>query len=227
MYKEVKIVMLPSEETGIKIGDITKPNKDYFESNPLLGNDLGLAIREFKANKSYTTQHLYITSDDEIKEGDWILLKSIGKGQIGKYSFDKEYQTHDLTTLSNVHYPYKTKEYFVKVIASTDKSLNLPSLSDEFLKEFIETYNKKLSVVAKVQYDEGVVGKDWEDRVPTDEIYCWPATGEYDELEIKIYLHIKESWNKEEVEALLFKLHKQKTISTHFDIYEWTKQNLK
>ena len=65
---------------------------------------------------------LHFVDDSEIKEGDWIynseteeIIQCIGKGSLRNWK---------------------------KILASTDKSLKLPSPSEQFIRKFLESYNK-------------------------------------------------------------------------------------
>jgi hypothetical protein len=99
--------------------------------------------RNLEISEDETYQHLYITSDEEIKEGDWYynnvrneILQCVNKLEL-----------ESLKAFPN---------YAKKIIATTDKSLllpvisfknwngktrNLPSPSDGFIKKFIEKWN--------------------------------------------------------------------------------------
>ena len=80
-------------------------------------------------HNGFCPQHIYITSDEEIKEGDWV-IKVItlykGGGSVEKYSFiDKLFE--DIT--------------FKKIILTTDKDLikdGVQPIDDEFLEWFVK-----------------------------------------------------------------------------------------
>jgi hypothetical protein len=75
-------------------------------------------------------QHIYITSDEEIKEGDWVIkISSLykGGGITQKYSFI-DAQFEDII--------------FKKIILTTDKSLDcVQPIDDEFLEWFVKNPN--------------------------------------------------------------------------------------
>jgi len=97
-------------------------NTEVQREHPLTG------FTEYQAN-CIVPQHLYILSDDEIKETDWkynVVNKSITK-QDGGFSYESD----------------------KKIIATTDSSLNLPLISSvdpkvffSFIHYFISEYNK-------------------------------------------------------------------------------------
>lgn len=81
----------------------------------------------------YQNQHLYILSDEEIKKGDWFIANNAPRLCL---KIDKD----------NTNYPYVTKQgkdvvnhsrHWNRVIlASTDKSLALPELEQDFIKKY-------------------------------------------------------------------------------------------
>lgn len=115
MFKKCKVVMLPTEKvTQIYIartGGLGYYNKPTTYTVPGQG------------------QHLYILSDEEIKEGDWT------------YSFQLAIFKNAFGPLGSVIGSDKfIKEELgaKKVIASTDSSLELPRPSDSFIKKYCE-----------------------------------------------------------------------------------------
>jgi len=129
MKKKVKAVMLPTEDkkTNLIFNDA---NHLCYQSNKSFKND----------RKSRKRFHIYITSDDKIKEGDWYY-----------HSIAKEIRQWD-TSLEFIAY-----EICSKVIATSDESLkikdfpelinsatrSLPNVSQSFLKEFVKSGGKK------------------------------------------------------------------------------------
>lgn len=116
-YVKSKIVMLPTKD-GSKIGKVKQPinhliyNKDYINSE-LVEN-----------------QHLHFLSNEEIKEGDWLLAdgyNNMHPKHLGIAKADKE-------QLRAILQGFTAK----KIIATTDESLNLPRPSNEFLKKYCE-----------------------------------------------------------------------------------------
>ena len=82
-------------------------------------------------NPNWKPQNIYITSDEEIKEGDWVLsfLDDEGYGQAFKIE-----KTH-------FNCGFNFKEDFKKVILTTDKDLisdGVQAIDDEFLEWFVK-----------------------------------------------------------------------------------------
>jgi len=110
--------------------------------------------------------HLYITNDEEIKEGDWVLSKHHIEGKI----------------LSNKLIIYKANKNFIlnyyvrdtkihqKIIASTDKLVIEENCNNfilqpsfQFVKKYISEYNKKNIITeALISYDEYNRSTTWE-----------------------------------------------------------------
>ena len=106
MKKKVKVIMLPTnDKTKLFIGKVSKQLQD-------------LAI----ADKDDTTlnQHLYLVSNDEIKEGDYFIDYEEAIGRVVK--------DHITGFIENIQYP--------KIMVSTNSSLNLTLIPDSFIKEY-------------------------------------------------------------------------------------------
>jgi hypothetical protein len=114
--KKAQIIMLPST-TLAEVGDYIIAKHEHDDS-------LHCGIkRQNPFNMLSEEQHLYITTDDKIKEGDWCLffwdgMKDGELGQIGS----------------------EPQRYFPENghIATTDESLNLAKPSQAFIKKYCE-----------------------------------------------------------------------------------------
>lgn len=144
--KKHKVVMLPTEKASIRT--IMK----YIEKMPLHDNLLDKNVGSLILNKNlaitsknkyWTPQHLYILSDEEIKEGDWFFhCKRILKAEKAKMENYITFNNNSNVAANNCK----------KVIATTDTSIilperfpsftNLPQPSNSFIQKFIEEYNK-------------------------------------------------------------------------------------
>lgn len=177
MKKKCRVVMLPTNQEA----PIYKvPNRDIL----FLSNDID--------NTKYTHHyHLYILSDDEIKEGDWFIANQgvhqcleIVKGDY-PYKIANQYNNEEIQ--------YQSKYWSGnKIIATTNSSLNLPRPSNEFIQKFCEK-----SGIWEVMVEYILSGKEYVDDQD--------AYG-YDDYKLKVapdntisIYPIKESWNREEV----------------------------
>lgn len=92
-------------------------------------------------------QHLYITSDEEIKEGEYFLTNQNDYWKIQKcqkicddgmiMSFEEEIAMFQEDT----YFVFKP-ELCKKILTTTDKFLGLPQPSQQFIEKFIEEHNK-------------------------------------------------------------------------------------
>ena len=116
------VVMLPTNEKAAPIlSYLDDKHLQYFP------NDCW-------SNKDLTKRHLYLISDEEIKEGDWYIIYDAYNNidSIKKADYNK---TNEFSLK-----PYS--DYCKRITSSTNKSLGLPSPSDSFIKKFIERYNE-------------------------------------------------------------------------------------
>ncbi len=182
MKKKCKVVMLPTE-INTNIGLLRAERLGYI---PDMHNN---GDWEF-VNTNWKRQHLYITSDDEIKEGDWFIYGN------------KVIKSDDNSLLSN--------KLCQKIIATTDKSLliksevynyskrkyNLPQIP----KAFIEEYCKVGGInEVMVEYTNPSIisykGQNGAHKIPSK-----PKTNSINEI---LIYPIKNSWNREEVEEIV------------------------
>lgn len=225
--KKAKVIMLPTEDKSIiyytKIGGI----KQHFYTQKL-----GLKAPE-------GNQHLYIITDDEIKEGDWVI--SLQDKDIWRAK-------SNLDVLNKLA---EARGDWFKLIATTDRSLliwkdindkergktYLPQPSQSFIEEYC----------AKGGIDEVMVeytGTQWYNKRFGGTWQPFPdeqATIKRNIVKInsnnEITIHpIKSSWTKDEVEHLILEIVKdisygKNELILHYsgdfkDAKKWIKQNL-
>ena len=169
--------------------------------------------------------HLYVLSNDEIKEGDYCYSYKMNK--IVK-------STCDVSREAN-----KNIGFWEKVIATTDKSLSqtnrteIPQPSQQFIQKYIEEYNKgntitdvlvEYELISNEEYFLNTINPD--ENVPyfDENLKINPKDNT---ITIK---KVKDSYTREEVEklcknAIEFGWVKGDTISKE-DIPNWIKENL-
>jgi hypothetical protein len=172
-FKRAKVIMLPTSEKP-KLGNLLLRHlwKDdpkleckslwQYKETITIENVVQYTVLNstFRDSVSlFKPQHLYIISDDEIKDEDWI---SDGKIVLQSYSNIQEIVGSQLYL-------------FKKIIATTDPSLNLPKPTDNFLQIYAEYYNKNKTItdvlVESFSNFEGIYkGKD---AFPEDNISWW------------------------------------------------------
>jgi len=135
MKKLVKVHMLPTADTSVICKSIA-----------------GLHYTESMISKvpDYINQHLYFTSDEEIKEGDWLLSIFNGKVQYLDKCTEVD-KTIDLAYNGKL-IKWTSSKHCRKIVATTDKSLTIidytKSLDQKVIylpqipQQFIEDYCK-------------------------------------------------------------------------------------
>lgn len=171
-------------------------------------------------SKKINPHDLYIVSDEEIKEGDWVL----------NISSNEFYQCNDISKSNQ----YKHNK---KIIATTDTSLTiledigdnsgfgveveLPQPSQEFIEKYIKEYNKGniiLNILVQMTYD--IQKEDDGFDIGQRRVNYRVKINSKDNT---ITIHpIKDSWNREEV----IKLCKQAYSDGASDLYN-TSRNRK
>lgn len=134
-----QVVMLPTNEKA--------PIAQWKRGNKYLSLTTNTRNLEISDDEEY--RHLHITSDEEIKEGDWCYDKipdDEGKLIDSIYKKRKGLQYIDTSTER-------------KIVASTDKSHSLPLIPDNFIKEFIEKYNEGNQITEVMVEYEGKSGR--------------------------------------------------------------------
>ena len=200
-YQEAEIVMLAT-----KYGKITLYDYDNLKTLSLAqGNHKG-------TENTIIPQHLYIVSNEEIKEGDWyVIVQDSKKG----YQVATKPASKEEVSLQN-------KFNCKKIIATTDLSLNkyplnttdknfkdfitLPKPSDSFIKNYIEEYNKG-NVITKVlvEYEEyrSMLGLDIDDNTKINYSEPWYELKVDSNNTITIKRLELELYTREEVKILI------------------------
>lgn len=148
-FKKCPVVMLPTNEKAII--NLNEYRKDV----PTLNHSKEISNYETNPyqlirDRGYQPQHLYILSDEEIKEGDWCYHS--GRGII--------------TQWFNRPGSYKEKDALRKIIATTDNSLGLPQPSQSFIEKYVEEYNKgniitEVMVEYEIKSNAGLGHNEW------------------------------------------------------------------
>lgn len=114
-----KVVMLPakSKVNGMLVKDISEQDKI-----------LSIKHNWSHEHEDYIGQHLYVTSDEVIKECDLVLMP--------------DNTIHKMSPSDMIDYLDSQSKATKKIIATTDKSIGLPEPSKEFLDVYIKAYNE-------------------------------------------------------------------------------------
>ena len=188
-------------------------------------------------------QHIYITYNEEIKEGDWFLTNQNGHWELQKcqkicddgiiMSFEEEIAMYQ----ENTYFVFKPKSC-KKIIATTDTSLkthhfnkgvfkdleySLPQLSQEFIEAYVKAYNEGHPITeVEVEYVK-IPNSVFISEI--DAPYIQPKVNSNNTININF---IKDSWNKEEVKQLCklaFKYHCDNSRTTSLPD-KWFEENI-
>jgi len=143
-----------------------------------LGNNENFVIANFEQssirskNDSYTNQHIYITSDKEIKEGDWLFanqgVNKIVEIKEGNYPYGSINNKGDKI--------FNSKHWKSKIILTTDQSLDgVQAIDDEFLEWFVKNPScESVEVRYEVLRPFQSVDKGYKIHLPDNEVLGEP-----------------------------------------------------
>ena len=191
--RQCQVVMLPvnvSKRYNCTEGLIVKCIKSW---TPI--GETPKEINKLSVSKNWSTgvldhyepQHLYFTSDEEIKEGDWILDTRTGR------------IAQNINTCIK-----KFNDAIKKIIASTDTSLGLPQPSTAFIEKYISECNKG-NIIERVMVEYLKIHVGWEPDYSFEdegiegskETYQFiPKVSKDNTITIS---KVKDNWNRNEV----------------------------
>ena len=240
--KKAKVVMLPTNEKVIntkeyqlllsaslfwtsKIEIERYTEGWFFLNNSSAPNSCAITIPNVELFKH---QHLYIISDDEIKEGDWCYDKRPDEnGDL----VDIVYQ------VKNIEFELRTSTE-KKIIATTDSSLwrpshkyasdviLLPQPSQQFIQKYIEEYNKGNVITdVLVEYQTKL---EWTyshsgNRIQEESNPFLKINHKDNTITIK---KVKDNYSREEVENLIYSAMKDRCYTTVAEWKKWIEENL-
>lgn len=218
--KTFQIVMLATDKA--EKGCLLKANVN----NLLSLNNTYLTQSYLKNELRCNSFQLYITSDEEIKEGNWVLLPN---GIIKKMSHSDILDYLDSES-------FATK----KVIATTDPSLGLPSLPESFIQAYIKAYNEGnpiTEVALEMEKDECITCEchSYRDCISYSlpkEIKC--GRFEYFKLKTRedntVIVHQSKSYSREELISIVKEAVRQSRIAysslDKIGIDKWIEENI-
>ena len=178
-----KVIMLPTKQSNIvkvhEYNSLHLLKGDEHPNNTIL--NLGIP------------QHLYFTTDDEIKEGDWYIDDCNLIRQA--VTSDKDY--------------WDRRPTYKKIVATTDKSLGLPEPSQAFMEKYVELGGIEEVDIEYESYIKGQCNCQCHDdgTVMLHMVACCHPTIIYQPVKnsnniITIY-SVKDSWSREEMFQLM------------------------
>ena len=218
-FKRAKVVMLPTKQE-------TKYLMVYSDVEKIKGK---LILNGLKNDEYKEYQHLYIISDDEIKEGDWLVegipsLFPFAVIKVTKEDYDRCRENWQYGSCRKIIATTDETLYLTFNNGKTDLKFVLPKPSDSFIFKYIEEYNKGnqiTDVLVEYKWNGGRAG-DYE---------MIPKIDSDNTITIK---KVKDSYSREEVIEILGKMRDYckygwKGDSLHrvfYDYNNWIKENL-
>lgn len=216
MLKKCKIIMLESkDDSPTSVPFVRMPQK-----NKLVIHAAGGEFRRY-LSLGFKPQHLYILSDEEIKDG--LILHN--SNEIGKVISTTDNHVVALFPISGevTCQKYNCK----KIIATTDKSLAMlvsdpiigkaptyfPEPSKSFIDVFVKEYNKgNIITEVMVEYEDYWIGV-----CHSLDVAYRPKVSKDNTITIK---KLKDSWTREEVKILFDRYNE---FIAHHEPEEWNK----
>lgn len=246
-FKSCGVVMLPTEEEA-QYGNLVL-RKD---SNKLIKRDFSYYGKErqehpydyIKDSVWYKTQHLYITSDEEIKKGDWFLTDN-RNNDIENRGLPK-WELKQCTSIfnkwigaNNTEDEGYNPEWSRKILATTDKLINpldrklqkdwyLPQISQPFIPHYISEYNKG-NKIEKVEVEYQNIRRNSSKSNPLNEVKIIECLLVNLDNTINIKSIEEKLWNREEIKQL-FRNFRSDVLPfgqiSDYTLNEWLSQNL-
>ncbi len=119
---------------------------------------------EFINNDTHQNQNIYITSDEDIKEGDWVVTPNKTIMLVTtKYTTESSFMIGNSKHKGSPYYI----EFCRKIILTTDQSLDgVQAIDDEFLEWFVK--NPSREYVNFISYGNEKGTKDYELIIPKE-----------------------------------------------------------
>ena len=168
-YQEAEVVMLATEKS-LKIGDLG------LSANNILWNIKESNFKEADVLYECLPQHLYLLSNEQIKDDDWCIFMY---DLVPKYGICKGRNIQD-------------KSLAKKIIATTDTSLELPQPSKSFIQAYIKAYNENKPITkVLVEMERMYLRAGQNSHLDSYEL----KINSSNEITIK---KVKDSWTREE-----------------------------
>ena len=242
MWKTCNVVMLATNEKAQILKGSNAGNNLLLDN----GDNINHSLVD---GKRFQYQHLYITSDEEIKEGDWFIKDDelhLWQGAIPEYHKLNAYKIIATTnTALKVHHFYKG--------VFKDLEYSLPLISQQFIQYYIEKYNEG-NVITEVEVEYEDLTEQLQESVDNLRDNCLE---DFDNEEESPYYHlleqaiielgnysskikvnpdntinikpIKNSWSREEVIKLIEKFNDNIEYVYNYGeeaLNEWIEENL-
>lgn len=205
-FKRANVIMLP-----------TNNNLEFpYVAQNVFNKQLTIVNSTFAINCELQNQHLYIISDDQIKEGDWFYSKTNNiinnnynlfiKRENHIISFKKIIGTTD-TSLKISKFSHYSQD-LMKI--AVYKDYLLPQLSQQFIEKYIKFYNKNEVITdVLIDYEDYILQHMFKPQEYKQRIKINPKNNT---ITIK---KLKNNWNRKEIVELIEKVFDDCTIMQH------------
>lgn len=205
-YKQCEVVMLPTEKATT--GMIVKSSNKTFEI--ITNKNFDDKCQEVLNKSSKNPQHLYILSDEEIKEGDWYYSVASNKVfktievKIDRIYFNRQECSEPVNCKKIIATTDILLTDYVKVEGGFGSYNKVPRTSDDFIKAFVKAQGKIDKVLVEYEY-KGREYVDEQDGIGYDKVVLKVAPD--NTITIKPIQEEKPSWSRDEIENLLLNYH--------------------
>jgi len=139
MLKKHKVAFISTNSESEVLKNTYKFTKQH--GNPFIHID-DLENKDKLVDRGYKYQNIYILSYDEPTEGDYAFAHELGKVfKVKTVGEDHYYSEQGILYHTNVD-----PHHCFKIIATTDETLNLPTVSKLFLKKYCERPMEEVNV---------------------------------------------------------------------------------
>ena len=248
MWINRNVVMLPTNEKANILKGSNAGNNLLLDN----GDNINHSLVD---GKRFQYQHLFITSGEEIKEGDWFyskIVQKIFKATNEKYNLQElnlNICNHKIIVTTDTSLSYKFREKEVQF----PQTIFLPRPSQQFIQQYIEEYNKG-NVITKIEVEYEDLTEQLQESVDNLRDNCLE---DFDNEEESPYYHlleqaiielgnyipklkvnpdntinikpIKDSWSREEVIKLIEKFNDNIEYVYNYGeeaLNEWIEENL-
>ena len=176
-------------------------------------------------------QHLYILSDDEIKEGDWYLFLPEDSVRQATFDFIPHYNLKKIIATTDPSLIIYESEVLARASGFKLETgdLCITFIPRSFIERYVEEYNKG-NKIESVMVEYNYFENDTSECIGMDGVYNGiPFNGYVLKLNSDNTINIKpvkDIWTREEIIELLHQYDLNGTCNTDIDFNKWIDNNL-
>jgi hypothetical protein len=154
MKQKAQVLMLPTE----KASNMLKVLTDKMEHRGRMKDSLELHDSAWEKSTDFQPQHLYFTTDEEIKDGNWVILPFIGLAQFTPENRVAKSNGYKIVATTNPDL-WITKKFshysqdLMKVAVYKDVSTGIAKIPTDFIEAYVGEQGKITEVM--LEYEEG------------------------------------------------------------------------